>query len=351
MGRPARRPGRLKYLHHYRDRQKRDRYYFRRNGRQIPLPGKPGDKEFAAAYLKALGGDEAPRGGPGSTDAAVTGYLGSRQFKAMAAASKKMRRNILDRFREVYGAAPIHELTTERLEKVLTDKLDTPPAAKNLLKTLRGFLDWCVAEKLLRTNPSNGVKVKVPASSGFYTWTEDDIARFTERHPIGTKPRLALALLLYTAQRRADVVLMGRQHIRGAALFVRQRKTGIELEIPIHPALQAALDATPKGEMTFLVTSFGNGFSAAGFTNWFREQCKAAGLPIGVSAHGLRKAACRRLAEAGCSAHEIAAISGHATLAEVQRYTKAADQKRMAKAAMKTVAAAFDGKLANPKQR
>jgi integrase len=260
-----------------------------------------------------------------------------------------MRRNILDRFRETYGVAPVAEMTAAHVEVILKEKADTPPAAKNFLKTLRGFLDWCVAEKKIRANPTDGVKVKVPASSGFYTWSEDDIARFAKRHPVGTKPRLALALLLYTAQRRADVVLMGRQHIRDGALFVRQQKTGMELTIPIHPELQAALDATPKGELTFLVTAYGKGFTAAGFTNWFREQCGLAGLPLGVSAHGLRKAACRRLAEAGCTAHEIAAISGHASLQEVQRYTKAADQKRMAKSAMKTVASAF--KVANRKPR
>jgi len=52
------------------------------------------------------------------------------------------------------------------------------------------------------------------------------------------------------------------------------------------------------------------------------------------SAHGLRKAAARRLAEAGCTAHEIAAITGHASLGELVRYTKAVDQRRLAEAAM-----------------
>ena len=53
-----------------------------------------------------------------------------------------------------------------------------------------------------------------------------------------------------------------------------------------------------------------------------------------VKPHGLRKAACRRLAEAGCSANEIMSISGHATMKELVRYTKAADQARLARNAM-----------------
>jgi integrase len=57
----------------------------------------------------------------------------------------------------------------------------------------------------------------------------------------------------------------------------------------------------------------------------------------GLTAHGLRKAAARRLAEAGCTALQIAAITGHKTLKEVSRYTAAADQGRMARDAMKRI--------------
>ena len=126
---------------------------------------------------------------------------------------------------------------------------------------------------------------------------------------------------------------MGRQHLRNGAISVRQQKTGASLEIPIHQELQKVLDATPGEHLTFLVTEFGKPFTSAGFGNWFRERCDEAGLKS-CSAHGLRKAACRRLAEAVCTAHQIAAISGHASLREVERYTKAADQARLAKDAI-----------------
>jgi integrase len=119
---------------------------------------------------------------------------------------------------------------------------------------------------------------------------------------------------------------MGRQHIRDCVVHVTQSKTGVTLAIPIHPALAAIIDATPTNHLTFLVTEYGQPFTPAGFGNWFREQCDAAGLPARCAAHGLHKAACRRLAEAGCSANVIAAVSGHRSLREVERYTRAADQ-------------------------
>jgi integrase len=141
-----------------------------------------------------------------------------------------------------------------------------------------------------------------------------------------------------TAQRRSDVVAMGKQHVRNGIVQVRQQKTGTMVPIPIHPDLQAVLDATPTvGVKTFLVTAYGEPFTAAGFGGWFRERCDEAGLPQRCSAHGLRKAACRRLAEAGCSANVIASISGHTTLREVERYTKAADQARLARMGMAAI--------------
>jgi integrase len=130
---------------------------------------------------------------------------------------------------------------------------------------------------------------------------------------------------------------MGRQHVREGMLYVTQSKTGVSLAIPVHPNLAAVIGATPSEHLTFLCTRYGGQFTPAAFGDWFRGECRLAGLPHNCSAHGLRKAACRRLAEAGCSANVIASISGHKTLSEVERYTKAADQARMARTGMAAI--------------
>jgi hypothetical protein len=141
-------------------------------------------------------------------------------------------------------------------------------------------------------------------------------------------------LLLYTTQRRGDVVKMGRQHVKDGVLTVKQQKTGVPLAIPVHPELRTVLDATPGEHLTFLVTTTGKPYGPNHFSESFREWCDAAGLPKRCSAHGLRKAPCRRFAEAGCSANEIMAHSGHGTMKELVRYTKGADQARLARNAM-----------------
>jgi integrase len=92
--------------------------------------------------------------------------------------------------------------------------------------------------------------------------------------------------LLYTGQRGSDVVRMGRQHIRDGVLTVKQQKTGKPLAIPVHPHLQAVLDATPSEHLTFLVTTAGKPYGGNHFSETFREWCDAAGLPRRCKPHG-----------------------------------------------------------------
>jgi integrase len=310
--------------------------YFRRPGYpRVRLPGLPGSAEFNREYEAALEGPAlaigAKRSKPGSVNAAIAGYFTSLEFRSLAAGTQAMRRRILERFRTAHGDKPIGLLPTKFIAVVLS-KME-PFAARNWLKAIRHMMQFCVAQELCAADPTQGIKLPRVKTDGIYTWSESDITAFETHHAIGSQPRLALALLLYTGQRRGDVIKMGRQHIRDGVLTVRQDKTGITLAIPVHSELRAILDATPS-ELTFIVGKRGRPFTANAFSKWFRDQCDAAGLPAACSAHGLRKAACRRLAEQGCSANEIAAISGHASLKEVERYTKAADQARMAKNAM-----------------
>lgn len=163
-----------------------------------------------------------------------------------------------------------------------------------------------------------------------------------ERWGVGTRERLALCLLIYLGQRRGDTVRMGRQHRNGDTIRVTQSKTGAQLTISIHPELKAVLDNLPNDNLTYLTTMWGKPFTAAGFGNWFRDTCDDAGLK-GLSAHGLRKSAARRLAEAGCSTKQIAAITGHKTLGEVERYTASADQEMMAREAISRLILAGKG--------
>jgi integrase len=103
--------------------------------------------------------------------------------------------------------------------------------------------------------------------------------------------------------------------------------------IPIHPALARALKAGPVVGMQHLITS-ARGRPLRGLTRLIEIAAHRANLPERCVAHGLRKAALRRLAEAGGTTKEIAAVSGHRSLAEIERYTARADQMRLAHSAV-----------------
>lgn len=335
---------RFKYVNQYRDRHGGQRYYFRRPGQlQIPLPGLPDTLEFSEAYAKALANRAAreigvTRSPQGSLSAAMVGYYGDHSFLALAAITQKNRRAILERFRKAHGDNSLRELSKKHVEAIL-GKLQ-PFAQHGYLKAVRHLMQYAVRASLRDDDPTGGITQARASRTragggerGYHTWSEDEIAQFEARHPIGSRPRLAMALLLYTGQRRGDVVKMGPQQFRGGKFMIRQQKTGEPMDVPVHPELARIIAASEIGNLVFLVTQFGKSFAPAGFGNAFRDWCNAAGLPQ-CSAHGLRKAICRRLAEAGCTAPQIAAISGHRSLKEVQRYIEMADRSRLAAAGM-----------------
>jgi integrase len=337
-----------KYTQGFIDRHGKPRWYFRRRGfKSIPLPGLPWSPEFMAAYEAALAGHPLEIGSkrikPGTMRALAVSYFNSIGFRQMKPITQSTYRNLINRFCDEadkegrkLGDKSAATLQRYHIVKLMAARADKPDSANGLRKVLRAMMQHAVEMGLRADDPTRDVKSICINSDGYHSWTDDEIAQFEHHHPVGSRARLALALLLYSGQRRADAVKMGRQHVRDGVLTVRQQKTGVELAIPVHPDLAAIIAETPTNNLPFLVTAFGQPFTAAGFGNWFREQCDQAGLKH-CSAHGLRKAASRRLAEAGCTEKEIAAITGHASLREVARYTKAADQKRLAAAAMEKV--------------
>jgi integrase len=334
-----------RYVNGFIDRHGRPRFYFRRRGfKKTPLPGLPWSPEFMAAYEAALAGQDkieigAGRTKPGTMRALAVSYYNSATFRAdLKPNSQATYRSLIDPFCREHGDKNVAGLRREHVIKLMAARAERPGSANTLRRALRALMKHAIDIGLRTDDPTRDVKRLRVKSDGHHSWTDAEIERFEARHLIGSRPRLALALLLYTGQRRGDIIRMGRQHIRDGVLHVRQDKTGVELAIPVHQTLARVLAESSSAQMTFLVTEWGKPFAATGFSHWFRARCDEAGLPH-CSAHGLRKAAARRLAEAGCTQHEIGAITGHLSLKEVQRYTQAADQKKLAIAAMAKVKA------------
>jgi integrase len=345
----------LRYVQPFIDRHGKPRHYFRRPGfKRVPLPGLPGSSEFNAAYEAAMSGGTAPaivigasRSKAGTINALAAAWYASPAFTGLDELTRSTYRNIIERFcrdhdpkdpRKIpHGDKRVAMLDKQTVKRMLAEKAKTPAAANHWLLRLRVLMQFAIEEGYRADDPTVGVNFLDHTAKHFHTWTEDEIGQFEAKHEVGTKARLAMALMLYVSGRRSDAVKLGPQHVKNGFLTYTQQKNRkrnpVTLTVPVHPELSRIIAATPSGHLTFLTTAYGKPRTAKGFGNWFREQCDVAGLPH-CSAHGLRRACARRLAEAGCSEKLIASITGHRDLRQVTDYTKDADQKRMASKAM-----------------
>jgi hypothetical protein len=213
------------------DRHGKRRVRFRKSGFSTYITGTPWSNDFMRQYAAALDGVKAQptsigakRTIPGSVNALIAAYLdcspaSTSQFKTAADETQRTRRNILENFRNAHGDLPLYQtvgerrvmlLTRERMQRIVNSKAATPFAQRNFLNTLRAVFKWALKEGRIPDDPTLGVTREKVKTTGYRTWSEGEIERFEAAHPIGTKGRLAFALLLYTGQRRGDVVTLGR---------------------------------------------------------------------------------------------------------------------------------------------
>lgn len=335
----------LKYTVEDQDRHGNVRIYVRPpGGRKVRLREPVGSQAFIEEHKAALLGKPKPAlakyvpAAKGTIKWLVAQYYGCAEFQQLNARTQRVRRLILDKICDKQGDKRYADLEARHIRKWRDTRVAKPEAANGIIKALRQVYKFAVENDLAKINPAANVPYLSSGSDGYHSWSIDEVEKFEARHPVGSKARLAMALLLYTGQRRSDAVLLGAGMVRDGWLTFTQVKNRsrkpVTLQLPVRPELQAIIDATQTGAETFLATAYGKPFTANGFGNWFRDRCDEAGLPH-CSAHGLRKAAAARLADLQASEHEIMAITGHQTSKEVARYTKAARQRVLAEAAFK----------------
>lgn len=346
----------LKYLVEDVDRHGNVRVYLRKPGQlKVRLRAKIGSPEFIEEYRQALErGPSAPppaqerRTAPaGSLNRLALDYYGSAEWKALSASTRKIRRRLIDALCEAYGDRPANMLERKHIRALRDRKAETPHAADNWMKAMRGLFRFGVDDETIDRDPTEGIRKIGRTTDGFAAWELEDVRAFEAHHPLGTRARLALALLLYTGQRRSDVARLGPGDIRRLPFgeddgrdflcFTQvknsERKPS-RVEIPILPPLAKALKFMKRKDgAAFLLTQQGTPFTKESFGNAFRTWCDEAGLK-GLSAHGLRKAAGAAMAESGCTEREIMAVLGHRSESAVKIYVSSADRRRLAASAL-----------------
>jgi integrase len=358
----------LKYIYEDVDRYGNVRIYFRRKGaRKVCLKQSIGSVEFITEYKLAFAGRAiaaAPqqklvraRAASGSLRWLIERYYDeSEDFSLLDVRTKHVRRMTLDAICSLpasdddptpIGSMDFASMPPLAVRRIRDRKKNAPEAGNNCVKALRQVFKFGIGAQHCQHNPARDVAYIKTGSPGFHPWDISEVRRFEETHPIGTKARLALAILIFLGGRRSDAVQFGKQHVRAAEHMPQalqeihggrwlqytqhknRKKKPVTLTLPILPELEEVLAASPLGDLTWLVTAFRKGFTPAGFGNWFRDQCNKAGLRH-CSAHGLRKAGATIAADNGASAHTLMMIFGWSTLKQAEHYTRSADQKRLA---------------------
>jgi integrase len=326
---------RLKYIKEYRAKGETYRYFRRKGCQPIKLPGEPGSREFNAAYEAALG--EKPirssTHNAGTMGRLIADYYGSVGFANLKPSSRTIYRIALDPVSQEHGHRLVRDMGRDHARKIVERIGATRPGAANTTrKALKVLMEYAVDTNVRTDNPVRGIKGYRLGTR--HAWTDAQLAAYEARWPLGTRERLAYASLLYSGQRGGDVVKMKRPDAKATSVTLTQEKTGVELTIPICPEWRAAINAGPGLGLSLLGDSKGRPILRRALTELIAKAVLEAGLPPECKAHGLRKAMMRRLAEAGRSTKQIAAMSGHKSLKEVERYTEAADQARLAEEAM-----------------
>lgn len=331
-----------------RDRHKNVRFYFRAPGRpKVRLREEPGTKAFddevacariGIPYEKKIA--PAPRK-PAAPAKENSFHWLVQQYKQRAknrlnpdqlARRVRLLEEICESGKKRRGDLPYKLMERKHVLEIRDTIRDTPGAQNNVVKTVSAMFGWAISVGLADRNPAIGIE-HLHSGDGFHAWTVDEVRQYEERHPQGSKARLALHLGLFTGLRLSDLATLGKQHIRDGWLYVRPGKTGkssgVVVEIPVLAELQATIEATETGDLTFLITDLGRPFTVNGLGNKMRQWCDQASLPQ-CSMHGLRKAGATIAADNGATDSQLMAIFGWTTKKQTTLYTKKADRKRLA---------------------
>ncbi len=311
------------------------------HGPRVRIRADYGTPEFDAEYRAALAGNPLRKVTPSNSSLAwlLARYRETVAWSELSPATRRARENIFAQVLETAGHEPFARIITATILAGKERRAATPHQARNFLDAMRGLFRWAHAAKLVKVDPTAGVgNPKRKGGDGFVAWTEEHVAAYEARWPIGTRQRVWLDVLAYTGLRRGDAVRLGRQHVRDGVAMLKTEKSGFQTEValPILPALQATLDAGPCGDLAFICGERGEPLTKESFGNVFKEACKAAGVP--GSAHGVRKIAATRAANNGATEAQLMAIFGWTDPKMASLYTRTANRKRLAAEAMTKLA-------------
>jgi integrase len=278
------------------------------------------DREIAEARFAEWLADDVPskpitQGSARFEDAVFAYYKSDAFLVDLKPRTRDLYRGYIEQLRGRFGS---HRLAGFDQDFVLAlrDRLKAQPSkCYQTLAVLQIVLNVAIARRWIPApNPVVGVK-RIKSEPRDAIWTQEQIETFLA----AARPslRLAIQLLLYTAQRPSDVLAMTKGQVceRGGRLYIsmRQEKTGALIDVPVHAALDPALRARlvdPAGGLMLVPSPTGLMWSRRNFSRAWDQARRAAKLPA-LQRRDLRRTAVVNMAVAGLPVPQIAAITGH----------------------------------------
>lgn len=269
---------------------------------------------------------------PESLDALLAAYRRSPEWEALRPATRATY-SVYLRLLDKIGHLPAKGMKRRELLELRDGvaKARGNGAGAGFQRAASALFAWALDRGWIEYHPL--ARAKALPGGHLPPWSDADaelaLAKLPEAY------RRVVVLGMHTGQRRGDLIALTWAAYDGASLRLRQQKTGEALVIPAHPELRAELDAwkAERKAAVILTSPQGRPWTAQHLSREMGKKLAEHGLP-GLNVHGLRKLAAARLAEAGCTPHEIQAITGHRTLSMVDLYTRGAKQERLAEAAI-----------------
>jgi integrase len=314
-------------------------WYVRRNRKRTRIKADYGTPAFDAEYQAAVAATTISKDGtkPNTVAWLIERYRQTAAWQQqLSPSTRQQRERILTQIISAAGNRPVAAVTAAVVKAGRDKRAKTPAQARHFLETLRGLFRWAHDAQLVQIDPTSDVKLPKKDKEGYRPWTEEDVAAYQPKWSIGTRERVWLDVLLYTGLRRGDAVRLGRQHIRDGVVTLKTEKNDTPVTLLILPALAETLAAGPCGDLAVIVGARGEPMAKKTFSNGFQKACRAAGVP--GSAHGIRKLAATRAANAGATVAQLQAIFGWTDAKMPTHYTRGADRRRLAMEGMSKLA-------------
>jgi Phage integrase family len=280
-------------------------------------------------------------------------------LQGLAESTRTQRIGLVESLLPDNGERPFAILTRKVIKAEM--KARTPSQAGNLLSALRGMIRWMIDEGHLDEDddPTIGVrsgKAKASRESGgFLPWTEDDMAQYRARWPLGTEARLMFDILHYTFLRLGDAHRFGPPHLRqvvrkmAVQIATEKSRGNTTVTVPVHPgfaeSLRAARTAGIIGVDVFtgkLVRGRVQPMNKKAWAAKFKKYAVLAGVnEPKKSCHGVRKARAEVAAYAECTESQMMAMFGWTDPKMPAHYIAQANREKLGFSGMDKVVA-FD---------